>query len=507
MDAYIDLNDVPASGNDWLLTDLLRKEWRFKGLVVSDNNAVSDLVPHGLARDLEDADKRALHAGVDVFMSNNGSDVEGLLAAAHDGSLNVAELNGSVCRMLRTKFELGLFDSPYFDEKGIDDATLKEHLAASREAADRSAVLLRNEEKLLPLRPGAYKKVALIGPLADSRQDTVGPWTDGWDVDRVVTVRKALEQSGMFKKITYAQGVQIGRLYPSPFNRKLVEKPQDPWTREESDAQFQNAIQAARDSDLIIAVMGELQLMSGESASHASLALPGRQEELLKALATLGKPIVLILMNGRPLAIPWEAEHIPSILEMWYPGTEGGNSVVDLVFGKVNPAGKLPITWPRDANQIPIYYSHNSTQDSQNQGTRYWDVPSTPLFFFGYGLSYTSFSFKPARVSQTSIPIGKVLSIDAEVSNTGEVAGDVVAQLYIHQRYGSTSRPIRELKGFERVSLQPHETKTVRFELTPEDLTYWSTAKHGWVQEATTFDYGVGQDSTVPLDGSFTVSQ
>jgi Beta-glucosidase-related glycosidases len=506
MDAYVDLNDVPASGNEWLLTDLLRKEWKFKGLVVSDNNAVSDLVSHGFAQNLEDADKRALHAGVDVFMSNNGSDVDGLIAAARDHSLNLEELNRAVRRVLRMKFELGLFDHPYFDETGMDEKVLTEHLAAARDAANRSAVLLRNENKLLPLRVGTYKNVALIGPLADSRQDTVGPWTDGWDVNRVITVRKALEQSGIFQKITYAQGVQISRLYPSPFNRKLVVPPPVPWTKDESDRQFHNAIQSARNSDLIIAVMGELQLMTGESASRASLALPGRQEELLKALSTLGKPIVLVLMNGRPLAIPWEAEHIPSILEMWYPGTEGGDSVVDLLSGKTNPAGKLPITWPRDANQIPIYYSHNSTQDPQNQGTRYWDVPSTPLFPFGYGLSYTKFSFNSAKVVEPRIKLGQPVTIEVQVTNIGEVRGNVVAQLYIHQRFGSASRPIRELKGFERVSLKPLETKTVRFVLSPEDLMFWSTAKRAWTQETSTFDYWVGEDSTATLTGTFSVT-
>ena len=507
MDAYIDLNDVPASGNRWLLTTVLRGEWKFRGLVISDNNAVSDLVPHGFARDKEDAAKLALHAGVDVALSNVGLDTDGLIAAAKDGSLNMDELDTAVRRVLSMKFEMGLFDHPNVDEKEMDDATTAEHLRTARVAAERSAVLLRNEGKLLPLEPGKFRKAALIGPLGDSRQNIVGPWVDGWDISKVKTLKQALEDSGSFTSVSYAQGVQISRLYPSPFDRKLIEKAQPTWSEVTSEREVQHAIDAARDADIIIAAMGELQNMTGESASRASLALPGRQEELLKALSALGKPVVLVLFNGRPLSIPWEAEHVPAILEMWYPGSAGSDALVALLFGKANPGGKLPVTWPRDANQIPTFYSHNATQDPNNQGTRYWDVPSTPLYPFGYGLSYTTFAFKSPTTLQASIRVGQPITVEAEVTNAGEVAGDAVAQLYIHQRFGGASRPIRELKGFQRVSLQPHETKTVRFELTPDDLTYWSTAKHGWVQETNTFDYWVGEDSTAALSGSFTVTQ
>jgi beta-glucosidase len=507
MDTYIDLNDVPASGNRWLLTDVLRDEWKFRGLVVSDNNAVTDLVPHGFARDNEDASKLALHAGLDVVMSNMGTDTDGLNAAVKDDSLNMAELDTDVRRVLSMKFELGLFEHPYADEKGMDEETTSEHLRTAKVAAERSTVLLRNVGKLLPLQSGKFTKAALIGPLGNSRQDVVGPWTDGWDFSIVKTLKQALEESGTFTSVSYAQGVQISRLYPSPFDRKLIEKPQAPWTQEQSDQEFQLAVDTARNSDIVIAAMGELQNMTGESASRASLALPGRQEELLKALSSLGKPIVLVLFNGRPLSIPWEAEHIPAILEMWYPGSEGGDALVDLLVGKANPAGKLPITWPRDANQIPIYYSHNSTQDLKGESTRYWDVPSTPLYPFGYGLSYTTFVFKSPKTSQANFKVGQPITVEAEVANTGDIAGDVVAQLYIHQRFGVASRPIRELKGFERISLQPHETKKVRFELTLEDLTYWSTATRGWVQDASTFDYWIGEDSTAALSGTFAVTQ
>ena len=246
--------------------------------------------------------------------------------------------------------------------------------------------------------------------------------------------------------------------------------------------------------------------MSGESASRSSLDLPGRQEELLQALAKLGKPIVLVLLNGRPLTIPWETEHIPAILEMWYPGSAGGTALLDLLSGNANPSGKLTTTWVRDANQIPMYYAHNATQDPQNQGRRYWDVPSTPLFPFGYGLSYTTFAFSALNVTTPSLKIGEPITVVADVENKGSQAGDTVAQVYLHQRFGSESRPVRELKGFARVSLQPGEKKTVRFVLTPEDLTYWSTAKKAWTQEASKFDVWVGDDSTAKLSTTFEVT-
>jgi beta-glucosidase len=504
MSAYLDLNDVPSTGNRWLLTDVLRDEWKFKGVVISDNNAVNDLVPHGFARDKEDAARRALDAGVDVEMTSYG-DVDGLFSAGHDGTLDTEKLNNAVRRVLRLKFQLDLFDHPYVEVKPMEDRILQQHLNAARIAADRSAVLLRNDGNILPLHPRQYKKVAVVGQLADSRQDTLGPWTGGENIDDTITVRRALEQSGKFSSVVYAQGIQISRKYSSPFDGLMKEKPQKRWTPEQADEEFRHAVEVARDSDFVVAVMGELQDMSGESASRACLTLPGRQEELLKTVSALGKPVVLILFNGRPLDLQWEVEHVPGILEMWYPGTEGGNAAVDLLFGAANPGGKLPFTWPRDANQIPTYYSHNNTQDPSGQGRRYWDEPSTPLFPFGYGLSYTTFAFAPAKIAQPQIKVGDPLTVETEVENTGEVAGDVVAQLYIHQRFGSASRPVRELKGFNRVLLQPREKQLLRFTLTPDDLSFWSTAKKSWTQEPTTFDFWVGEDSTAKDGGTFTV--
>ena len=506
MSAYMDLNDVPATGNHWLLTDVLRTEWKFDGIVVSDNNAVTDLVPHAFAKDQEDAGQRALSAGVDVQMSNFGN-VSGLLAAGKDKTINVQELDRSVRRMLKLKFQLGLFDHPYIDEAAAVNFDRQPLLRAAQVAAERSAVLLKNSDNLLPLRPQAYKKVALIGPLADSNQNTLGPWLARENVDETVTVRQALEESKTFDSVTYAQGVQFLRLYGSPFDLFLKEKPQAPWTQEEADAQLVHAVDVARDSDIVIAVMGEMGNMSGESASRASLDLPGRQEELLKKIVALGKPVVLVLMAGRPLTITWEAEHIPAILDAWYPGTKGGHAIAALLFGTANPGGKLPMTWPRDANQIPLYMSHTATQDPQNQGKRYWDTPSTQLFPFGYGLSYSKFDFATPQVSAPSVRIGQPITVEAQVTNRSEIAGDVVVQLYVHQRFGTSSRPVRELKGFDRVPLKPHETKTVRFTLNAEDLSYWSEAEKTWIQDAADFDLWVGEDSTASAAAKFTVTQ
>ena len=506
MSGYIDLNDVPATGNRWLLTDVLRNEWGFKGLIISDNNAVADLLPHGFARDKGDAARRALHAGIDVSMSNFGNDFLPLADAAKTGTIDASELDRAVRQILRLKFQLGLFDHPYASASSVTEETLRNDLKASRVAAEESAVLLKNDGPLLPIPRGKYQKLALIGELADSRQNLVGPWFAALDIDRITSIRTAIEQSKAFSEIQYAQGIQFSRMYPSPFDIQMKERAQRRWTKDQADSEFQHALEVARDADLIIAVMGEMQNMSGESASRASLDLPGRQEELLKALSSLGKPIVLVLLNGRPLTIPWEVEHIPAILEMWYPGSDGGNALVDLLLGRANPSGKLTTTWPRDANQIPIYYAHNSTQDPQNQGRRYWDAPSTPLFPFGFGLSYSRFTFSSLKVTNPSVKIGKPITAHVDVENIGSTAGDIVAQLYIHQRFGSDSRPARELKGFSRLSLQPGEKKTVEFELTPEDLMYWSTAKKGWTQEASTFDVWVGEDSTAKLSGTFEVT-
>jgi beta-glucosidase len=284
-----------------------------------------------------------------------------------------------------------------------------------------------------------------------------------------------------------------------------VPQPAD-WSADQAAQEMQKAIDLAKNSDLTVLILGEAQNMSGERASRESLELPGKEEQLLEAVAATGKPVVLVLMNGRPLNITWASTHVPAILEAWYPGTQGGNAIANVLFGDVVPGGKLPITWPRNGGQIPINYAHNTTFQPEEQARRYWDEESTPLYPFGFGLSYSTFTFSNVKVSQPSVRVGQSLEVTADVENTGETSADEVAQLYIHQQYGSTSRPVRELKGFCRITLAPHQKTTVRFPLTSDDLRYWSTTTRGWMQDASNFDVWVGPDSRASLHASFAVT-
>lgn len=508
MSAYMDLNGVPATGNRWLLQDVLRKEWGFEGFVVSDADAVKSLKTRGFARDYADAAVRAFSAGVDMEMGIGGTAYSANLSAAlKEGRITETQLDEAVRPILTAKMKLGLFEHPYVDEavaKQVLEAG--DHRKEARIAAERSAVLLRNEGGLLPLSPSGYKKIAVVGPLADSKRDIVGSWIFANDAEEPVTVYAGLREIATHgSQVEYAQGVQIARKFPSPFGALEKTKKPAAWTEAQATEEFDKAVGLARNSDLVIAVLGENQDMSGEAASRSSLDLPGRQEELLKAIVATGKPVVLVLLNGRPLNINWAYEHVPAILEAWYPGTQGGKAVANLLFGNAAPDGKLPFTWPRSVGQIPIFYSHNTTHDPQNQGKRYWNEASTPLLPFGFGLSYAKFQFSNLQLSKTEIQKGDPIGVSVDVENTSNVAGEEVVQLYIHQQYGTSSRPVRELKGFERVKFAQHEKKTVRFTLTREDLTYWSSATRSWVEDAAPFDVWAGGDSTATLHGTFTV--
>ena len=509
MSAYMDLNDVPASGNRWLLHDVLRNDWHFQGFVVSDADAVKNLKTHGYAKSLSDAAVRALEAGVDMEMSiGPGAYRQTLAAAVGSGKVSIADIDQAVTRILAMKIRLGLFEHPYVDEaRSAQILSTPAHRVAERQAAERSAVLLRNEGNLLPLKTGAYHSIAVIGPIADSKIDTLGSWAFQQDLNETVTLLDGIRnKAGSGTQVSYAPGVQIKRKIPSMFDQITHITPQPDWSEDQAAQEMQKAVDLAKSSDLTILVLGEAQNMSGERASRESLSLPGKEEQLLEAVAATGKPVVLVLMNGRPLDIRWASAHIPSILEAWYPGTQGGNAVADLLFGDAVPGGKLPFAWPRDVGQIPINYAHNTTMQPEEQTRRYWDEESTPLYPFGYGLSYSTFRFSDIKVSQPSIRVGESLDVTADVENTGSVTADEVAELYIHQQYGSTSRPVRELKGFRRITLAPHQKTTVHFSLTPEDLTYWSSATRNWVQDPSDFDVWVGPDSTAELHASFAVT-
>ena len=508
MSAYMDLNDVPATGNRWLLHDVLREEWKFKGFVVSDADAVKSLKVHGYAKDLADAAVLALNAGVDMEMAiGKTAFSEGVADAVKAGQVTLDQIEAADRRILEAKIRLGLFEHPYVDEaRSQQILNAAEHRTEALGAAERSAVLLRNEGGLLPLQKGAYKKVAVIGPLADSQLDTIGPWAFQQDLPETITVLAGLRRKfGTGVELNYAQGAQISRKFPSFFDDITHFKPQPAWTPETAREEMEKAVALAKKSDLAILVLGEAQNMAGEAASRESLDLSGQQQQLLEAVVATGKPVVLILINGRPLNIIWASQHVPAILEAWYPGTQGGNAVANLVAGDAVPGGKLPISWPRNVGQIPINYAHNTTQAPENQGKRYWDEESTPLYPFGFGLSYSKFVFSNLKLNAAEIHPDQSVEVTADVENTGSVPADEVAQVYIHQQYGSTSRPVRELKGFQRINVQPNEKKTVRFSLGKRELTYWSTAKREWVEEPSTFDVWLGGDSQAALDSTFRV--
>lgn len=507
MGAYMDLNNVPASGNAFLLRQVLKGEWGFKGFVVSDAFSVNNLVIQGFARDGRDAAFRALHAGMDMDMASQ-TYPQHLAGLVKDGSLKMAEIDDAVRRVLTVKVRMGLFEHPYFDESLLAKVVARpDHKQEARWAAQRTMVLLKNERKTLPLSKD-LKHVAVIGPVADSQEATDGPWMVFDHKSSAVTVLAGIRAKLPNAKIEYAPGPEIGRDIPSMFDALMRVTRKPPQTPGESEAAFQLAVATARGADAVIMVMGEGGNMAGEAASRASLELPGRQEELLKAVVALGKPVVLVLLNGRPLALEWPAGHVPAILEAWQPGGEGGHAVADVLFGDVNPGGKLPATFPRRTGQTPLYYARtltHSPEGSRMYNPRYWDSTVAPMFPFGFGLSYTTFAITDLKVSAPKVKVGESLTVTADVANTGAVAGDEVVQLYIHQKAGTDSRPMRELKGFERVTLKPGEKKTVTFRLGPDELRYWSTAAKAWIQDTEAFDVWVGSDSTATLSAGFAV--
>jgi len=515
MSAYMDLNDVPATGNHWLLTDVLRKDWGFQGLVLSDAFAVGSLVTHGYARDGEDAAYKAITAGLNMDMASL-TYTHNLAKLVKDGKVSEQYLDAMVLPILEAKYDLGLFDHPYVDESKVE-ATLSrpEGLALEHKLATRSMVLLRNENHALPLSKN-LKKVAIIGPLADSGHDIEGGWTvEGLfgpgSKSHPVTVYAGIKNKlGSSAEVTLVTGPEPSRVYPGLLDQLSGRKPSPPPTQQEVAERLAKTKTAAADADVVIAVMGETSNMSSEAASRATLDLPGIQQQMLETIAATGKPVVLVLENGRPLDIRWASEHVPAILEAWYPGTQGGDAVADVLFGDVNPGGKLPVSWPRTAGAEPLYYNHNLThepEDRPNFTSRYWDISSKPLYPFGYGLSYSTFKFANLQLSKTSMAPGDVNEVKVDVTNTGSVAGDAVAQIYIHQRYGSASRPVRQLKGFERIALKPGETKTLTFPLGKEELKYWNPQTRQWVEEASDFDVWAGEDSMASLHAEFKVTE
>jgi len=456
MSAFNDLNGVPASANRFTLTEVLRGEWKFDGFVVSDYTSVEELIKHGSAANGADAAREALGAGVDMEMVSRlyGKHASQLIK---ERKLSQQTIDEAVRRILRIKFRLGLFDKPYVDEALEPTAIFNSaSVAAAREIAARSMVLLKNDHNTLPLDKNV-RSIALIGPLADSRQDMLGSWSGDGKAEDAVTLLQGIKSKLPQTRINYAKGCEVNC--------------------DKADG-FEEALRAVRESDVAIIAIGESADMSGEAASRSSLDLPGRQLDLVKAVHATGKPTVVVLMNGRPLTINWLAENTPAILETWFAGTQAGNAIADVLFGDINPAGKLPVTFPRAVGQLPLYYNHKNTgrpPDAKNKYTsKYLDVPWTPLFPFGYGLSYTEFKITNLQLSAQRIPLNGRVIVSVDIENTGKRAGDEVVQLYIRDTSASVTRPVKELKGFQRVTLQPGEKKRVKFVLTAEQLGFWN---------------------------------
>ena len=505
MTAYMSLNGLPAAANRWLLTDVLRKQWDFTGFTVSDANNINALVTEGLAKDPLDAAATALNAGEDMESGFAAPAYENLPAALAAGKIDVKTLDDAVRRVLEIKIRLGLFDNPYGDESR-QEAILSDpsHREIARNAAEQAAVLLRNQGGILPLNARTLKSIAVIGPLADSKRDTLGPWVMDEKLDETVTVLGGLQtRAGPQLQVTYAPGILMPkRKFPSFFDALLGTKAPDSGPFDAA-AEFNRAIALATQSDVTVMVLGESQDMDGENASRTTLELPGDQQKLLEAVVATGKPVILLLMTARPLELQWASTHVPAIVDIWYPGTQGGAAVANLLFGDAGPSGKLPFTWVRDVGQVPTYYGQRLSHQPATDAKRYWNEESTPLFPFGYGMSYASFTFDNLRLDRPTAKAGETVRVSVDVHNTGPVKAGSVVQLYIHQKYGSSTRPSRELKGFQKVILDPNATQTVTFTLGPAELQYWSAATKSVVLEPSTYELWIGEDSAATLTKTF----
>jgi beta-glucosidase len=488
MSSFNAINGVPASANAFTLTKVLRDEWKFDGFVVSDYTSVRELINHGIAGNEEQAAAAALNAGVDMEMVSRSYNQFGPQLLKQN-KLSTATIDEAVRRILRIKFRLGLFDRPYTDEARESSALLRpESIRLAREIAGRSMVLLKNDRETLPLNKNAGS-IAVIGPLADDRRAPLGWWAgDGKEENTVTPLAGIKAKVSAQTKVGYAKGCDVNG---------------------DSTAGFQEAVELAKASDVAIVFVGEIADMVGEAASRATLDLPGRQMELVQAVHATGKPVIVVLVNGRPLSVGWIANNAPAILESWMGGTQSGNAIADILFGDVNPGGKLPVTVPRSVGQVPIYYNHMNTgrpPKAQDRYTsKYYDLPWTPLFPFGYGLSYTTFKISNLQLSTPRISADGKLTVSVEVENTGRRAGDEVVQLYIRDVVATMTRPVKELKGFQRVSLQPGEKRRVEFVLGPEHLGFWNREMR-YVIEPGEFQVMVGANSVDVVEAKFDVN-
>ena len=480
MSAFNDISGVPASGNAWLTDTVLRREWGFSGFVVSDWTSVNELVNHDVAGSQAEAGMRALTAGVDMDMQSSIY-VDSLAALVRSNRIPMAIVDSAVMRILRAKQRLGLFRDPYRARTAPANAELR---ALARRVAGESIVLLRNERSILPLPKTG--PIAVIGPLADNKEEPLGPWHTQGRAEDVVTVLQGIKAKvPAGTQVLYAQGAGI---------------------EDTATAGFAAAVAAAKQAKVAVLVLGERGDMSGEAASRSSLGLPGRQEELLEAVVATGTPVVLVLMNGRPLILEWASDHVPAIVETWFLGVEAGNATADVLFGDVNPSGRLPVTFPRVLGQVPIYYNRRPTgrpADVNNKySSKYIDVPVTPRYPFGFGLSYTTFSYGNLKLSTARARVSDTVTATVTVTNTGGREGTEVVQLYVRDMVASISRPLRELKAFRRVTLKPGESKAIDLPIAVKDLWFIGLDMKP-VVEPGTFRVYVGPNSAEGQEASF----
>lgn len=507
MASFNEVDGIPATGSHWLMTEVLRNQWGFDGFVVTDYTGIMEMTAHGIG-DFESVSLQALKAGIDMDMVSEGF-VTNIKAGLDKGLVSMKDLDQACRRILEAKYRLGLFEDPYKYcdvERAKAQVYCDEHRAVARRIASESFVLLKNEG-VLPLKKKGT--IALIGPLADTRSNMPGTWSVAARLDVPKTFREGLEEAVAGKaNVLYAKGSNLVSDYEyemraTTFGRELGRDSR-------TDAQLLNeALAVARRSDVIVAAIGESSEMSGESSSRSEISIPDVQQKLLKALVATGKPVVLVLFNGRPLTLNWEAENVPAILDVWFGGTESADAICDVLFGDVNPSGKLTSTFPKNVGQIPLYYAAKNTGRPLLEGrwfekfrSNYLDVDNDPLYPFGYGLSYTTFEYSPVTLSAAEVAPGKTVTAQVTVKNTGAVAGKEVVQMYLQDVVGTTTRPVRELKGFEKISLEPGESKTVTFEIGEELMGHYNSDLE-FVAEPGEFVVYVGPDSRTKNSASF----
>lgn len=516
MASFNEVEGVPATANKWLMTDVLRGAWGFNGFVVTDFTGISEMTEHGIG-DLQTVSARAINAGVDMDMVSEGF-IGTLKKSVEEGKVSVETVNTACRRILEAKYKLGLFDNPYKYcdlKRPARDIFTKEHRAAARKIAGESFVLLKNEglsptlAPVLPLSPTST--IAVIGPLANTRSNMPGTWSVAAVLDKSPSLVEGLtEWVGNQGKILYAKGSNL--IGDAAYEERATMFGRSLNRDNRTDQQLlDEALKIASQADVIVAALGESSEMSGESSSRTNLNLPDVQHTLLEALLKTGKPVVLVLFTGRPLVLNWEQEHVPAILNVWFGGSEAGPAIGDVLFGAVNPGGKLTMTFPKSVGQIPLYYAHKNTGRPLKEGkwfekfrSNYLDVDNDALYPFGYGLSYTTFRFSDITLNRSSIGMDNELVASVTVTNTGDRAGSEVVQLYIRDLVGSVTRPVKELKGFEKIYLQPNESRTVRFTIAPEMLKFYN-ADLKFVAEPGDFDVMIGPDSRNVKTARFTL--